>query len=202
MNFVLRFFAVFIITTKRMFAQRGLVLATTLGIVSAVALSMSIPIYSDGVYQTILESTVGPASNDNSTTFRPPFAFMYRYVGEWTGAVQLAKLAPIDAYLSGPVVSDLAMKSKLFVRFLRTDNFKLFPADTGSYDSTAEPLTYANFATVNDLEKHITLVEGNFPVAETAQSGGPIDVLMSDETAGKLGLHTGELYDAFIALGA
>lgn len=201
MNFVLRFFAIFIITAKRMFAQRGLVLATTLGIVSAVALSMSIPIYSDGVYQTILESTVGPSTSDNSLTFRPPFAFMYRYVGEWTGPVTLDKLQPIDAYLSGPVVSDLGMKSKLFVRFLRSDNFKLFPANKGNYDSTAEPLTYANFASVNDLEKHITLVEGSFPAPETAQSSDPIDVLLSDDTAAKLGLHSGELYDAFIALG-
>jgi putative ABC transport system permease protein len=201
MKFILRFFAIFIITTKRMFAQRGLVLATTLGIISAVALSMSIPIYSDGVYQTILESAEGPASSD-SATFRPPFAFLYRYVGEWSGPITFDKLAPIDAYLSGPVVSDLAMKSKLFVRFFRTDNFKLFPADTGSYDSTAEPLTYANFATVNDLEKHITLVEGAFPAAEAASNGGPIDILLSDETAAKLGLHTGELYDAFIARGA
>ena len=201
MNFVLRFFAIFIITAKRMFAQRGLVLATTLGIVSAVALSMSIPIYSDGVYQTILESTVGPSTSDSSVNFRPPFAFMYRYVGEWTGPITLDKLGPIDAYLSGPVVSDLGMKSKVFVRFLRTDNFKLFPANKGDYASTAEPLTYVNFATVNDFEKHVTLVEGSFPTPETAQSSGPIDVLLSDDTAAKLGLHAGELYDAFIALG-
>ncbi len=202
MKVLLRFFAIFIITTKRMFAQRGLVLATTLGIISAVALSMSIPIYSDGVYQTILESTVGPASSDSSQSFRPPFAFLYRYVGEWSGPLKFDKLQPIDAYLSGPVVSDLGMKSRLFVRFFRTDNFKLFPADTGSYDSTAEPLTYANFATVNDLEKHVTLVEGGYPADAPAQAGGPIDILLSDETAAKLGLHPGELYDAFIARGA
>ena len=47
--------AVFTITFKRLWAQRGLTLLTLIGLVTAVALVMTIPLYADAVYFRILQ---------------------------------------------------------------------------------------------------------------------------------------------------
>ena len=107
MNSLLRFWAIFIVTIKRIGAQRGLTLATSLGVISAVALTMSIPIYSDAVYQDILKQQVAPEANASGEYGRPPFAFMYRYVGAWSGAVDWELMKPVDEYLSAKVQQDL-----------------------------------------------------------------------------------------------
>ena len=58
MNAILRFFSIFIVTARRLIAQRGLALATTVGLVVGVAIAMSIPIYADAVYQRIFKAQV------------------------------------------------------------------------------------------------------------------------------------------------
>ena len=50
---VLRIWAIIIIAIKRTLAQRGLVLATLLGLVVAIALVLSIPLYSEAVYYRV-----------------------------------------------------------------------------------------------------------------------------------------------------
>jgi putative ABC transport system permease protein len=200
-NAILRFAAIFIVTIKRIFAQRGLALATSLGIIAAVALAMSIPIYSDAVYQNILENEVYTGSaTEGAQSTRPPFAFMYRYVGAWSGAIPLDQLHAEDVYLSGPVATDLGLTPKVFVRYLKTDTLKLFSATQGSYTSTAEPLAYVYFSAIGDLEKHINLIEGAMPAPASTTPDSVIDVLMSEERATQLGLHPGELYNVFISV--
>jgi hypothetical protein len=38
-----------------------------------------------------------------------------------------------------------------------------FPATQGAYSSTAEPLAYVYFSTIDDLENHINLLDGSLP---------------------------------------
>jgi len=49
MTFLFRIFAIFILTFKRLWAQRGLTAATLLGLVIAVALITTVPLYADAV---------------------------------------------------------------------------------------------------------------------------------------------------------
>ncbi len=201
MSTILRFWAIFVVTIKRLFAQRGLVLATSVGVIAAVALTMSIPIYSDAVYQDILQNQVsGGAAPEGAVITRPPFAFMYRYVGAWTGTVDWEKMKPVDQYLSGKVNQDLALTSELFARYLKTDSLKLFPAEKGTYDNTQEPLAWIYFSTLNDIEKHITLVEGSFPAVSTGQADSVVEVMISEERATMLGAQVGEMYTAYTSL--
>ncbi|MBE3143888.1 MAG: ABC transporter permease, partial [Planctomycetes bacterium] len=197
-NAILRFSAIFIITSKRMFSQRGLVLATSLGIIAAIALSMSIPIYSDAVYQDILDNAVVPGNGGAIAQYsHPVFAYMYRYVGEWSNPVKREKLPPVNAYLSGPVANDLGLAPMLFVKYQKTSVLKLFPAQQGAYDSTKTPLAYVYFSVLSDLEKHITLVEGSMPGSASTEPDSVINVLVSEDQAVKLGLHQGELFNVY-----
>lgn len=199
--FLLRFWAIFVVTIKRILSQRGLALATSLGIVAAVALTMSIPIYSDAVYQDILQKQVaGERNAEGQFVGRPPFAFMYRYVGAWTGAVDWERVKPVDEYLSGKVSEDLGLPAQLFVRYLKTDSLKLFPAEKGTYDTTQEPLAWVYFSSISDLEQHATLLEGEFPSVSSGSAGSVVDVLISEERATLLGAQAGEMFTAYTTL--
>ena len=70
MNTILRFLAIFTVTLKRLVAQRGLALAELLGICVAVATTMSIPIYADGIYPTNLKSRNQEKFGEFSPAFR------------------------------------------------------------------------------------------------------------------------------------
>ena len=81
MNSILRFQAIFVVSLKRLVAQRGLAMASLLGVFVATTITMSIPLYADGVYQRILNTEV----KKKGDLGQPPFAFMFRHIGSWPG---------------------------------------------------------------------------------------------------------------------
>jgi putative ABC transport system permease protein len=195
MSALLRIEAVFVVAVKRLFSQRGLALAIMLGLVTAVALTMSIPLYTDAVYNRVLLEEV---SAQEKTARRPPFAFMFSYIGAWSKPVTWEKVQAVDQYLSTETSQALGLPRKLLVRHFTTDNFKLFPQSNTAYASTKDPLAWVNFAFTQDLEKHITLVEGRFPSVAPASPESPVEALMSESLALTLGARAGEDYITFV----
>ena len=190
MNSVLRFRAIFVVSLKRLVAQRGFALATLLGIFVATAVTMSVPLYADGVYQRILTSEV----KKKGDLGRPPFAFMFRHIGSWSGAVPLQELAPVDQYLTNKVVGDLGLTPRLFLRFLQSDLLRLYPATLDSYTALDNPLQWVSFGAINDFEEHIELMEGTMSAPFNGANETPVEVLVSDELATEIGLQVGEVY--------
>jgi putative ABC transport system permease protein len=195
----LRTWGIIVVALKRVFAQRGLALATSLGIISAVAMTMSIPIYSDAVYQNIYQTEVSRKEADKNVLMgsRPPYAFMFRYVGAWSNPVPKEQLAPIDAYMSGPVEQALGLPKQLFVRYLKSDSFQLFPTNTTNYDDPKNTLEYVYFGTVSDLESHMDLLEGSMPEVASTAPDSPVPVLMAQPMADKLGVQIGDTFIAY-----
>ena len=198
MGVLLRFGAIFIVALKRLFSQRRLALVTGLGLTAAVALTLSIPLYSDAVYYRILREALGTGLTQADPSARPPFAFMFRYIGAWYGPVKWSDVQPLDAYLSNTAGPALGLPQKLLVRFFKTDNLALFApqAKASTYD-TRHRLTWLNLGTISDIDKHITLVEGHLPAMPSGSADNPIDTLMSEDRAAELGLHAGERYVLF-----
>jgi len=190
MKILLRFFAIFNVGLKRLLAQRGLALATLVGLFIAAALVMSIPIYADGIYQRMLVAEF----DRRASAKRPPFAFMFRHIGSWSGSVPVDSLKPVDDYLSNVVQPRLGLASELFVRYLKSDNMRLYPATGKTYTSTDKPLEWIAFGTVSDLAEHIQLVEGQFPPEAPADREAPVPILVNETLATMLGLQPGEEY--------
>ena len=92
----LRIRAIFIVALKRLLAQPLLSLATIVGLTVAVALVLTIPIYSESVAFRILTErlTEGPDRIN-----RPPFSFMFSYIGSWNQPVNWEDIAGLDRYL-------------------------------------------------------------------------------------------------------
>jgi putative ABC transport system permease protein len=203
MGVVFRMGAIFIVAAKRLFSQRGLALATTLGLIAAIALTMSVPLYADAVYYRVLrEELSGGAEAEGGQTTRPPFAFMFRYLGAWHGAVQWEDVQPLDTYMREQAGLALGLPEKLLVRHFKTNNFRLFPQEDIAYADTKQPLAWVSFAFVSGLEDHITILEGGFPEAADPSSESIVEVLISEARALELGLQIGESYIAFDRRGA
>jgi putative ABC transport system permease protein len=167
------------------------------GLVAAVGLLSAIPLYADAVQNRLLQGEITEAG-----TFRPPFAFLWRYVGAWNGDITWSEYQPVNSYLAeqAPTVVDLPLaeqtggESGQTIRHVSTAKLRLFPGAGASFTQN-EPLLWANIGFITGLAGQIELVEGTFP-GETGPANA-IDILVSRDTAGQLGLQVGETFTLF-----
>ncbi len=197
MRLLLRSWAMIVVAVKRLLAQRWLALALVTGLITAIALVMSIPLYADAVYYRILQDELG-ATNAGSTVKRPPFAYMFRYLGSTYGTKEWEELGPLDAYMSGPAADSLGLPHKFTVRYFKTDNLRLFPTEGVAYSDATDPLAWVNLGFVSEIEQHITILEGRLPeVNPGTDINAATEVLMSRALADTLGTQVNEEYITF-----
>lgn len=194
MSLLYRLRALFTITFKRLLAQRSLTLVTILGLVTAVALIMTIPLYADAVYFRILQEELGQNAERGR---RPPFAYLYDYVGSWAGPVQWADIQPLDQYLHTQGAHDLGLPAQVTVRHLETERFKLFPADTSDYANEDRSFGIFHFATTSNIAAYIEIIDGQFPAPTDPGSVDLVDVLVTEALATQLGLQVGDTFIAY-----
>jgi putative ABC transport system permease protein len=104
--------SVFLISTKRLWNNKGLALCSILGLMVAVALISSVPLYADAAnYRSLQEELAQAAGRDAES--QPPFVFAYRYIGAWHGAIEIEDFEQANAYItqSVPGVVDLPLQS-------------------------------------------------------------------------------------------
>ena len=198
MNVVLRVWAIVVVAVKRLLSQPWLSLATMVGLIVSVALTVSVPLYADAVYYRVLqEELTGSPDGGESTRMHPPFAFMFRYIGAWTEPVEWEDAQLVDTYLGGPVISALGLPQERQVRYFKTNNFQLFPQEDIQYADVKDPLAWISLGFISGLEEHIFVLEGTFPPPAEPTQNSVIDVMISDELATELGLQVGESYISF-----
>lgn len=186
------FLAVFVVAARRLWSTRWLALATALGLMIVVALTLSIPLYADAVYNRIFNTEL----REREGVKRPPYAFMYRYIGGWYGALDWSDITQTDEYMTERVPGVLDLPRQLLIRYFKTDTFQVFPASDAQYVGKRQPLTWISLGFVSNFNEHIRVIEGTFPRDVSAQDQ-PIEVLVSKVMADQLGLQVGEPYVAF-----
>ncbi|MFH1929880.1 MAG: FtsX-like permease family protein [Chloroflexota bacterium] len=191
MTILFNLLSVLLMATKRLWANKGLALSLLLGWTAAVGITLSVPLYADAANHSLLRQQLDAVGQQ-----RPPFAFLFRYIGAWNGAVDWEDVAPVDAYLSGPVAADIGLPVESAVRHFRTDNFRLFPISDVAYADQRQPLEWISVGFLSDLEDHVTLLEGTFPAA-ASPTAEVVEVLLHYDLADELGLQAGEEYVLF-----
>lgn len=186
--------AIFTITFKRLWAQRGLTWLTLVGLVTAVALVMTIPLYADAVYFRILQEELSLSAD---LVHKPPFAYLYDYVGTWAGPVQWEDIQAVDDYLTHRGARELGLPQQLITRHIETERFKLFPSNTSDYEDDSRSLGIFYFATTSHLEEHIELVEGQFPAEASPTTDSPVEVMVTVAAATEFGLQVGDEFIAY-----
>ena len=200
MRILSRGWSIFLVAIKRLLAQKGLAIATLIGLIVSIALTMSVPLYADAVYFNILKEElleISAASETGRGSDRSPFTFMFRYIGAWHGAIDLEDIQQANEYLLGSVVPTIGLPQQQIVRYFKTDNFRLFPEADLAYADVKDPLAWVSFGFITDFQDRITLVEGAFPAPAEAAPDSTVEVLISEEFALTLGLQTGETYITF-----
>jgi putative ABC transport system permease protein len=197
MNFFSGTFAIFAVAIRRLLSQRGLALATAAGLVVSIALVMSVPLYTDAVYYEVLKTELSQGQDESAGLRRPPFAFMFRYVGSLYGLKELDDIEAVDSYLTGEGTAALGLPHLFTVRYAKTDNFRLFPTDQVAYADVRDPLAWVNFAFVSDMEEHVTFLEGGMPAVASADPSDPLEVAVTEAMADQLGLQIGEPFMTF-----
>ena len=196
MKFLSRTSAIIIVAIKRIFAQQWLALALVLGLISSIVLVMSIPLYADAVYYRLLQEEL-TATGINQTYSRPPFAYMFRYLGSTYGPQEWEDITQLDTYLTQQAAGELGLPHMKTIRYFKTDNFRLFPTEQIAYADTTDPLEWVNLGFISGFEEAINIVEGTFPAVSSSDSEEAIEVLVNRELADEIGLQVGEEYMLF-----
>lgn len=189
MRFLTRILSLIVVAAKRLWHQRLLMLCLLVGLVVAVGLLSSIPLYADAVNNRLLQGQLTEAG-----TYRPPFAFLWRYIGAWHGPISWEEYVPVDQYLTQQAPSVVGLPSEAQIRHVSTTKLRLFPGEEGAF-ADDEPLLWTGIGFISQLEGQIRLTEGNFPVGQP--SGEAVEVIVSQKTAEELGLQVGEPYTLF-----
>jgi len=192
--------AVVAFVTKRAATQPWLVVATTAGLVVAIGLMMSIPIYADATYRRIFLRTMAgsgfPAGTGGENEI-PPFTYLFRYDGSIYGTKEWQEVQAVDAYLRDEGARALGLPLQYVVRYATTEPLGLFSDSTTTFGTTAYPLVWASFAFVGGIEDHIVVTEGVFP-AEQVGSSDFVDVMIHEDLAGTIGAQIGETFIAYV----
>ena len=194
MRSTLRIRAIFIVAVKRLLAQPLLSLATIVGLTVAVALILTIPIYSESVAFRILTErlTEGPDRIN-----RPPFSFLFSYIGSWNQPVNWEDIGGLDSYLREKGGDELGLRTTRIVRHVETQNFRLYPADETNYRDENRSLDYVSFGTTENIESQVELVEGNFPAPADPDPNSVIEVIIHEGFASEYGMQIGEIYSGY-----
>jgi putative ABC transport system permease protein len=196
MNLLNRLRAIVVVVLKRITTQPWLVLATTLGLVVAIALMMSIPIYADAIYHRVFLENI--AEEEGATNVIPPFTFLFRYDGSIYGSKEYDDLRAVDDYLTNRAGSAFGVPQRFMVRYMTTDPFGIFAGQDSAFDNTVAPLVWAGFSFISDLQDHVTITEGHFPEPSVAMDGSPVEVMIHEDMAVELGAQVGETYIAYM----
>lgn len=187
------FFAVFLVAARRLWSTRWLALAGAVGLMVVVALTLCIPLYADAVYNRIFNNELRASSEGAK---RPPYSFMFRYIGGWYGPLDWSDISSEDQFMTEQAPGLLGMPRTEYARYIKTDTYQLFPASDASYVGKRNPLTWISVGFLTDFKDHINIIEGQYPKDVTSPDA-PIEVLVSKTVADQLGLQLNEQFVAF-----
>ena len=158
-----------------------------------VALTQCIPLYADAVYNRIFNNEMRASSEGAK---RPPYSFMFRYIGGWYGPLDWSDIASEDQFMTEQAPGLLGMPRTEYTRYYKTDTYQLFPASDAAYVGKRNPLTWVSVGFLTKFQDHINILEGRFPKDVTSPDQ-PIEVLVSKTVADQLGLQVNEQFVAF-----
>jgi putative ABC transport system permease protein len=180
---------------KRLWSHPGLALCLAVGLVTAVALAVAVPLYADGINYHQL-STVLSQTADQSR--RSPFTFIFHYVGAWHEPIELEEYQPVDTFMAEQIAGMIGLpisdNSGGIIRYVSTDNLPLYPQ--GDRIDRTQRLDLVKLAFVSSIFEHVQLVDGQLPSEDylPGQEVPGVEVLVPLKMANQLGLNVGDVY--------
>jgi putative ABC transport system permease protein len=177
---------------RRLLAQRGLALASVVGLIVSVALVTSIPLYADATQFRIMREQIG---GDPTRATDAPLSFFFHYAAETKDQLQWEDVVAVDDYLTRSANRTVGLPLTRVIRLFRTDAFKLYPPVDPDTTDTQYLLLYINFAFLSNPKTTTRLIAGTYPSPEVSVDG-PLEVAINESAATQYGLLVGDSYVA------
>ncbi|MFP4438032.1 MAG: FtsX-like permease family protein [Chloroflexaceae bacterium] len=187
-NFFLTLLSVLTTAFKRLRANLWLSLCALIALITAVALCVSIPVYAEGASLRLLQ---GEITRQEQQMGRSPFSLLFRYVGSWEGPLEWERVAPADAFITGPGLERLGLPLNGLARHARTEQVRLFlPPSAGTQNQFLKNVT---LGFITGLEAQMQVVAGTAPQPAT-DLDDPIEVMVMRSLADEIGMNVGDQF--------
>lgn len=160
--------ALLIMILRKMIKNKWLELSLLFGLVLSVALTSSMPIYTDAILHRLLikelenlqiHSGQYPGTYWSAVTIQP----------DAVQAHQGDNVIAADEFLQNQAGGRFGIPVQYFVRERVTDKISFAPAQAEQVDVTN--MRWADLAAISDLQNHVRLVDGRFPAQEPDAEG-------------------------------
>ena len=184
--------SILVIAFKRLSTQRTLALATIVGLATAAALALGVPLYADATQFRLLRAQL---VGERGSAVYAPLQFAFHYDGTRRDAPQWADGQPVDQFLSSASAARIGLPMSLMARRFSTDSLQLYPPLDPNNPQSKYFVSWTHFGFVNRPDKFVKLVAGTFPAANSSPST-PVEVLVHAETAQALAIQPGDIFFA------
>lgn len=179
-----------VLAVRRLRNKPWMAIATLLGLIVAIALTVSIPIYTEAANNQLLREEM--VSLDESLAI----PFMYRLINT-AGKINGDDIDAADDLLTDFAPALVRLPLDVASISIQSAYFGLYPSGDETYASQREDLGRTKLGCVRDMQDNIELVEGTWPRQVDVEMGERLDVLVSEDRAVELGLQVGEEYTLF-----
>ncbi len=182
------------IALKRLQNEPALSLCLLCGWIMVVALTAALPMYTDAVNRAQLQQELQGTELRN----RPAFTFFYHFTSGSTGGSNWDQYAALHEYITTSLADDLALPVQGGMHYVKSDIFQTFPSSGGSYNASSDqPLLRGYLGFIEEVDNHITLLDGEMPPLQVELGAGPLAVLIHQSMATETGMQVGEEYMLF-----
>ena len=174
-----RFIDPVLFAAERLWQHRALVFWTLVGLSAATTLALSLTLYVDAVNTDLL--------TDNLSD--PPYAFRFRYLGSWEGAITSDQVDQVTTAVQDQFVSAISLPVQREVSFVSAGNWNITrqgdtPVAFGAYTLGA----------LDGADDQISIVAGEWPAEP--QTEGAMPVMASEKLLYQTGLQVGDTLTA------
>jgi putative ABC transport system permease protein len=164
-----------LLALERLWQHRALVFWTLVGLAAATTLALSLTLYVDAVNTGLLTDTLGD----------PPYAFRFRYLGSWEGAISPADVERATSAIEGAFADAIGLPLASAARYISGGNWNVTRQG-------ATPTAFGVYAlgTLQGADAQMRITEGQWPPENT--TGDSIPVLMAEKLLYQTGLQVGD----------
>jgi putative ABC transport system permease protein len=180
-----RILAIVQLVFKRSVNNARLLLAAFIGLLIAVCLVSSVPLYTHGMLERLLRvRLVAPDK-------RPPGTVWLRHLEDSQYHATLDQYHQLDTYVTNNLDWIVSIPMKQYVRYVAGDVYVFWPADNKGFIPQAQR-RYGYLAFQSDLMKHVKVIEGVPLTDAPVAAGEDIPVVMNQTTADELHFKVGD----------
>jgi len=188
---------VVLIALKRLWSRPGQALLALLGVILALGLATSVPIFSQAVDLVILRGELNKLS---SATGRPPFSTRIYILPSRRKPLALEDCEQLGTHIADTLSSEVYLPLKQMVMQVESSGMMLQPqADDTRYGEEQAYLGTVSLAFLADVGRRMELVAGE-PL-NNGSSEGELEVWMHTRLASEMGVHVGEAFEVASILG-